>query len=121
MTRVYYKQAAACVIVFDVTKRLSFAEVLRWKADLDDKVRQPSGDPLPCLLLANKADLPDRPVPAAEIDEFVRGHGSRVGPAAWDHIAASSPNDSHTHRLFRVGGSLGQDQRQRQRGHSVRG
>jgi small GTP-binding protein len=75
MTRVYYKQAAACIIVFDVTKRSSFAEVFKWKADLDDKVRQPNGDPLPCLLLANKCDLPDRPVPAEEISEFVRTHG----------------------------------------------
>ncbi len=51
-------------------------DVLRWKADLDDKVRQPCGDPLPCLLLANKADLPVRPVPTAEIDDFVRTHGT---------------------------------------------
>ena len=62
MTRVYYKQATACVIIFDITRRSTFLEVLKWKADLDNKTRLPSGDLLPCLLVANKCDLPARSV-----------------------------------------------------------
>ena len=37
--------------------------VTRWKADLDGKASLPNGDPIPCLLVANKCDLPDRPIP----------------------------------------------------------
>lgn len=90
MCRVYYKQATACVIVFDISRRSTFQvrkggrkgagegggrwcrrrnssrlrcgvgclaavqEVLKWKEDLDDKTQLPNGDPLPCILLANK-------------------------------------------------------------------
>lgn len=80
MTRVYYKQATACVIIFDITRKSTFQvcaiiltflvrvkmfvcnskEVIKWKTDLDNKTRLPSGDRLPCLLVANKCDLPQR-------------------------------------------------------------
>lgn len=54
MTRVYYKEATACIIVFDITQRRTFQSVARWKADLDSKVHLPNGKTVPCLLLANK-------------------------------------------------------------------
>lgn len=75
MTRVYYKQATACVIIFDITRRSTFQEVEKWKADLDEKARLPSGDLLPCLLIANKCDLDDRPVPEEEINALCNEQG----------------------------------------------
>ncbi len=54
MTRVYYKDAVGCFIVFDVTRASTFEGVIRWKNDLDTKVTLPDGSPLPCVLLANK-------------------------------------------------------------------
>ena len=51
MTRVYYKQATACVIIFDITRPQTFRAVSRWKADLDSKASLPNGDPIPCLLV----------------------------------------------------------------------
>eukprot|EP00051_Salpingoeca_urceolata_P027674 m.482706 g.482706 ORF g.482706 m.482706 type:complete len:202 (-) comp22642_c0_seq1:133-738(-) len=75
MTRVYYQQATACVIVFDITRKSTFQAVLRWKQDLDAKTALPNGEPLPCLLIANKCDLPDRPVPSEEIKAFCDDHG----------------------------------------------
>jgi Ras-related protein Rab-32 len=38
MTRVYYKEAVGCFIVFDVTRASTFEAVTKWKADLDSKV-----------------------------------------------------------------------------------
>ena len=38
MTRVYYKDAVAAFVVFDVTRAESFQAVQRWKDDLDSKV-----------------------------------------------------------------------------------
>lgn len=54
MTRVYYKDAVGCCIVFDVTRVSTFESVIRWKNDLDAKVSLPDGNPIPCVLLANK-------------------------------------------------------------------
>ena len=54
MTRVYYKEAVGCFIVFDVTRQSTFEAVAKWKHDLDSKVQLANGQPIPCLLLANK-------------------------------------------------------------------
>jgi Ras-related protein Rab-7L1 len=54
MTRVYYKDAHGCVIVFDITNRNSFINILKWKRDVDSKCSLPDGRPIPCMLLANK-------------------------------------------------------------------
>ncbi|KAJ1143663.1 hypothetical protein NDU88_009968 [Pleurodeles waltl] len=57
MTRLYYREAAACVIMFDVTNRASFLNSQKWKEDLDSKATLQNGAPVPCILLANKCDL----------------------------------------------------------------
>jgi len=54
MTRVYYKEAVGCFIVFDITRPSTFEAVERWKKDLDSKVSLPDGCRIPCVLLANK-------------------------------------------------------------------
>ena len=54
ITRVYYKDAVGCFLVFDVTRPSTFDAVSRWKHDLDSKVQLADGQPIPCLLLANK-------------------------------------------------------------------
>jgi len=54
MTRVYYKDAVGCIVVFDVNRASTLDAALKWKADLDSKVQLPDGGNLPCLLLANK-------------------------------------------------------------------
>ncbi|RWS26589.1 hypothetical protein B4U80_08600, partial [Leptotrombidium deliense] len=58
MTRVYYKEAVGAFIVFDVSRPQTFNCVTKWKTDLDAKVILPDGNPIPCVLLANKADMP---------------------------------------------------------------
>ena len=57
LTRVYYKDASACVIMFDVTQRKTFNNVMNWKNDVEKKVALSNGSPVPCLLLANKVGL----------------------------------------------------------------
>jgi Ras-related protein Rab-32 len=60
MTRVYFKEAVGCFIVFDVTRGLTFEAVTKWKTDLDNKIQLPNGNPIPCILLANKVRLIER-------------------------------------------------------------
>uniref|UniRef100_A0A4W3GK26 RAB29, member RAS onco family n=1 Tax=Callorhinchus milii TaxID=7868 RepID=A0A4W3GK26_CALMI len=57
MTRLYYRQAGACIIMFDVTNVTTFWNCLKWKHDLDGKVTLMDGSPVPCVLLANKVSF----------------------------------------------------------------
>lgn len=57
MTRVYYQEAVAAFVVFDVTRLQSLDMVKEWKKDLDSKVFTSEEQPIPCLLLGNKIDL----------------------------------------------------------------
>jgi hypothetical protein len=49
--------------------------VARWKNDLDSKASLPNGDPIPCLLVANKCDLAERPIPKEDIQQLCDEHG----------------------------------------------
>jgi len=51
---VYYKEAVAALVVYDITRPKTFEAVPKWKADLDTKVSLPDGQPIPVVLLANK-------------------------------------------------------------------
>ncbi|XP_064482356.1 ras-related protein Rab-32-like isoform X2 [Ornithodoros turicata] len=76
MTRVYYKEAVGAFIVFDVTRPSTLEAVQKWKTDLDNKVHLPNGGNIPCVLLANKSDMPKEGIvnnPAA-MDAFCREH-----------------------------------------------
>ncbi|KAG0045626.1 rab32, member RAS oncoprotein [Gryganskiella cystojenkinii] len=81
MTRVYYKEAVAALVVYDVTRPKTFEAVAKWKSDLDSKVSLPpelGGGPIPTILLANKMDLHEDHSPglnAAEMEKFCEEHG----------------------------------------------
>ena len=53
-TQVYYKEAVAAFIVFDITRQKTFEDVMSWKTDVDQKVFLPDEKPVPVILLANK-------------------------------------------------------------------
>ncbi|VVC45449.1 Hypothetical protein CINCED_3A021403 [Cinara cedri] len=74
MTRVYYKDALGAFIVFDVTRPATFDAVVKWKQDLDAKVSQEDGTPIPCVLLANKCDQVKEGMvnSVAKMDEFCK-------------------------------------------------
>ncbi|CAO3563267.1 unnamed protein product [Mortierella alpina] len=79
MTRVYYKEAVAALVVYDVTRPKTFEAVKRWKADLDAKVSLPcGGGPIHTILLANKTDLHTNAsagLEAEEMEAFCNEHG----------------------------------------------
>lgn len=52
MTSVYYTNAVAALIVFDLTHEGSFDAVERWRLDIENKIR--SDDPIPIILIGNK-------------------------------------------------------------------
>ncbi|RZF40960.1 hypothetical protein LSTR_LSTR013215 [Laodelphax striatellus] len=72
MTRVYFKDAHGCIIMFDLTNKHSFENTLKWKKDVDSKCTLPDGSPIPCMLLANKCDLSHRQVEQMAIETFYK-------------------------------------------------
>jgi Ras-related protein Rab-32 len=77
MTKMYYRDANAAFIVFDVTNNSSLESVVKWKEDLDKKVFIPgTNDPIPVILLANKTDLLEDPNSTFDImlNEFCLQH-----------------------------------------------
>ncbi|ESO00378.1 hypothetical protein HELRODRAFT_83199, partial [Helobdella robusta] len=77
MTRVYYKEAVGCILVYDVNKMSSFEGCNRWKEDLDEKVSLPNGDRIPCVLVGNKKDKDSESEPfvTGNLEEFCKSKG----------------------------------------------
>ncbi|XP_071960104.1 ras-related protein Rab-7L1-like isoform X2 [Antedon mediterranea] len=99
LTRVYYKDASACVIMFDVTMHKTFSSVMKWKNDLDSKVSLKDGSPLPCLLLANKCDLSqNRAVSSSDIQELSQNNGF-IG---WSEISVKESSNISESMMFLV-------------------
>ncbi|KAH0826942.1 ras family-domain-containing protein [Lanmaoa asiatica] len=57
ITRSYYRGAAGCLLVYDVTSRTSFMNARVWLAD----VREHADPHLTCILVGNKVDLCENP------------------------------------------------------------
>eukprot|EP00756_Hemistasia_phaeocysticola_P044224 Hpha_TRINITY_DN1783_c0_g1::TRINITY_DN1783_c0_g1_i1::g.158388::m.158388 len=63
VTRAFYQGAHAALICFDRNDPHGLQGVAKWKQDIDKKVILGGNDDglvVPCILLANKCDLPDR-------------------------------------------------------------
>ena len=77
MTHVYYQEAVAAFVVFDVTRLQTYAAVSEWKADIDSKVFTANNEHIPCILIGNKIDLCPNgwDKTDAEVEEFCREHG----------------------------------------------
>eukprot|EP01059_Diplonema_ambulator_P009412 TRINITY_DN19268_c2_g2_i1.p1 TRINITY_DN19268_c2_g2~~TRINITY_DN19268_c2_g2_i1.p1 ORF type:complete len:218 (+),score=52.43 TRINITY_DN19268_c2_g2_i1:37-654(+) len=56
ITRVYYRDASAAMVVCDVMQPDSFENAVTWKADIDRKVFLPNNESIPCVLVVNKCD-----------------------------------------------------------------
>lgn len=89
MTRVYYKYAIAAIIVFDLQRVVTFDSVLKWLADVNQKVMLENGGSVPVVLLANKCDLDNQQVELSTLDTFCRTHKI----TAW--FATSAKDDTN--------------------------
>ncbi|KAJ7861412.1 ras-domain-containing protein [Mycena olivaceomarginata] len=80
ITRSYYRGAAGCLLVYDVTSRRSFDSVRTWLAD----VRAHADAHVSCILVGNKVDLVsggegqeprERAVPTEVAEQFAKEEG----------------------------------------------
>lgn len=65
----YYKGAVGGLIVFDLTNRKSYENLNRWFTEVSNNCVS-----IPLMLVGNKADLPDREVSPAEIQNLINNH-----------------------------------------------
>nr|AFZ78865.1 Ras family protein [Coptotermes formosanus] len=72
LTRSFYKGAVAVLIVFDVVRPATLVTAGQWKQDVDQKVKNLQGSPVPCILIGNKSDLysNDQEIKEKEFDIF---------------------------------------------------
>ena len=69
--KMYYSGAAGVILVFDVTRRRSFQELVKWVEEADESI----GMRVPMVCVGNKIDLPDRAVPSDEAKEWAESQG----------------------------------------------
>mmetsp|Transcript_22312 Transcript_22312/g.33224 ORF Transcript_22312/g.33224 Transcript_22312/m.33224 type:complete len:224 (+) Transcript_22312:30-701(+) len=74
MTRVYYKYAIAAIIVFDLSRPVTFEAVKKWQQDVNSKVELANGEPIPIMLLANKCDIENVKIDKEALDQFVKAN-----------------------------------------------
>eukprot|EP01100_Stratorugosa_tubuloviscum_P014094 TRINITY_DN7362_c0_g1_i1.p1 TRINITY_DN7362_c0_g1~~TRINITY_DN7362_c0_g1_i1.p1 ORF type:complete len:217 (-),score=96.89 TRINITY_DN7362_c0_g1_i1:117-767(-) len=75
MTRVYYKNSIAAVIVFDLSRPATFESVSKWLDDVDSKVFLANNKPIPKLLIANKSDIPGIRIDREALDNYCKNNG----------------------------------------------
>eukprot|EP01121_Diplochlamys_sp_Union-15-3_P009675 TRINITY_DN2641_c0_g1_i4.p1 TRINITY_DN2641_c0_g1~~TRINITY_DN2641_c0_g1_i4.p1 ORF type:complete len:210 (+),score=34.16 TRINITY_DN2641_c0_g1_i4:65-694(+) len=77
MTRIYYKDAAGAIIVFDLQRKQTWEDVRKWRKDIDDKLV--SDEPIPILLVGNKYDAvrdsPPEWLNEEEIENYCKENG----------------------------------------------
>ncbi|MGH0162510.1 UNVERIFIED_CONTAM: hypothetical protein FKN15_050873 [Acipenser sinensis] len=70
ITRAFFRDADACIMMFDVTSEKSFTFCEALKQAVDTEVPGKDGNPIPCVLLANKCDLAHQTVQPGAIADF---------------------------------------------------
>jgi len=94
LTRPYFRNASAAVIVCDVTRPLTLEAVREWKKELDEKMST-EGAEIPCILLANKCDQLKGVQEAMEIGARIENICSELGFAKW-FITSAKSNENIT-------------------------
>lgn len=69
--KMYYSGAAGVILVYDVTRRRSFAELPNWVEEAYESI----GRKVPALVVGNKIDLPDRAVDPYEAKKWAEDQG----------------------------------------------
>ena len=70
--RAFYRGAEACILVFDITYKQTFDNILTWKYEFFEKSMPKDPDNIPVFVLGNKMDLEnDRQVPREKVEEFL--------------------------------------------------
>ena len=90
ITRSYYRGAAGCILVFDITRRESFNHLENWIAES----KHNSNLDMKYLLIGNKTDLEEkREVSTKEATAFAKEHGLK-------YLETSAKNANNVDKAF---------------------
>ncbi|CAO2819493.1 unnamed protein product [Amaranthus hypochondriacus] len=72
ITKAFYRGAAGAILVYDITRRITFDNLSSWLEELRETV----DENMPIMLVGNKSDLAhDRRVSTEEGEQFAKKHG----------------------------------------------
>ena len=74
VAKVYYRKALGVILVCDADKPM-FSNLMKWKEDIDEKVKLGNGNPVPVLLMMNKCDSVSKPIDKTKMDKFCEKFG----------------------------------------------
>jgi len=103
LTRPYYRNAVAAIVVCDVTRVATLEATKEWKKDLDDKL----GDgAISILLLANKCDLMPSGKTAMEAGARLQQIADEMGFQKWFLTSAKENDNVEDAMRFLIGAIL---------------
>ncbi|HUX99282.1 MAG TPA: Rab family GTPase [Candidatus Deferrimicrobium sp.] len=86
----YYLDSNAALIVFDLTRKETYEHVDTWLEDIRSHCEN-----IPCIVLANKKDLPNRTISEDELDRFSSSTKIKV-------YETSALTGEHVNEIFEV-------------------
>lgn len=89
ITSSYYRGAQGVIVVFDLTKKDTFSNVVKWLAELE----RYAAEDVRKILVGNKSDLPDHEVKFEEAKELA----DRLG---LEYIETSAKNSTNVDKAF---------------------
>jgi len=101
LTRPFFRNAHAAVIVCDVTRPLTIESVREWKRELDEKMAI-EGVEIPCILLANKCDQLKGVQEGIEIGARMENVSSELKFAKWFITSAKSNENVNDAMTFLI-------------------
>ncbi len=98
----FYKGAECCLLVYDVTKPLTFKSLSNWKAEFLRQAAPRNEDTFPFVLIGNKADQTDE----RKVDsEAAKQWCAQNGGASYFEVSAKE--DTNVNEAFEMSARLG--------------
>ena len=72
----FYRGSNCCILVYDVTKKVSFTAIKNWRNEFIHQMELSNPDDFPFLLLGNKSDLESHVISYEDAKEYAENHGN---------------------------------------------
>lgn len=120
LTRPYYRNATAAIVVCDVTRQETVEATIEWKKALDDKLGDMGdGKEVPVILLANKCDLMESGMSSMEAGARLQQISDEMGFKKWFLTSAKMNNNIDDAMRYLIGLVLEAKQAAKQNGVST--
>ncbi|XP_072308047.1 ras-related protein rab7 [Eucyclogobius newberryi] len=98
-----YRGAHCCMMVFDVTSRISFSALEQWRKEFLIQREPENPDNFPFIVLGNKTDLRDREVSSSRVQKWCEQFGA-------EYFEGSAKDDLDVEKTFLRAAHMGLQQ-----------